>query len=307
MELFTIALQSSSKETIEMLSVLLNEHAADLHMTSQSGAYIDYQIGSEQSIVCSALMPEFKLTQHGPDVYRKAAIALSEYVIRERETGMLASIIRRKYRYKDTSDTKMIERYCHDLLHGSDWDGFELRYLDADRQRRRAKVADELEAYLDQHTHLNIDGFINFRLNSYRKELTEVVEYALDEYVLDKQYQEFISLLKYFVCLQETKHPIVHLMHKGGHEFTLLDEKLLPIDTKSPSDRIVAEMLETEMNVEDMVISSLIAASPKEILIHTRQPELQAIRTIETIFESRVSICVECSSCSTRLGEVIQP
>ncbi|MNG36180.1 YtxC-like family protein [compost metagenome] len=56
-------------------------------------------------------------------------------------------------------------------------------------------------------------------------------------------------------------------------------------------------MVEYEMNVEDMVISTLVPISPKQIVIHTRQPELQIIRTIESIFGIRVSVCVGCGSC----------
>ena len=66
-------------------------------------------------------------------------------------------------------------------------------------------------------------------------------------------------------------------------------------------------MLETEMNIEDMVISSLISVSPKQITVHTRQPELQVIRTIETIFDGKVNVCVQCSSCASTLDEWIQP
>jgi hypothetical protein len=66
-------------------------------------------------------------------------------------------------------------------------------------------------------------------------------------------------------------------------------------------------MLETEMNIEDMVISSLISVSPKHITIHTRQPDMQVIRTIETIFDQRVTICERCVSCSHTLDELIQP
>ena len=64
-----------------------------------------------------------------------------------------------------------------------------------------------------------------------------------------------------------------------------------------PTDRIVAEMLETEMNMEDMIVSTLITISPEQIVIHTRQPELPVMRTLETIFELRVQLCSDCGHC----------
>ena len=42
------------------------------------------------------------------------------------------------------------------------------------------------------------------------------------------------------------------------------------------------------MNMEDMIVSTLITVSPQQIVIHTRQPELPVMRTLETIFELRV-------------------
>jgi hypothetical protein len=254
--------------------MLTEQAVVDLHIGSnaESTAGVEFEVVSEQEIWCQAVMPHFQLQLHGPAIYKAASKAIAEFVISELEPGMLASIIRKKYRNHSLAESAAIEKYCHDLLHGKEWDGLGTRFLDADRLRRKGKVAAEIERYLQDHTELNITGFATFRLEPYRRELTEVVEYALDEYVLDKQYQEFISLLKYFVFLQDTKVPMIHLLHKGGHDFILYDESFKLLDT-----------------------------------IHTRQPEMQVIRTIETIFDQRVTVCVQCVSCSSSLDELIQP
>lgn len=310
MELFTVSLPASLQKSANKLTDLLKEQTlVDLHIgsTTDQPEVIEFLQISELEVRCQAILPHFQLKTHGQTVYHAAALAVAEFVVSELEPGMLAAIIRKKYRNNHAADAAAIEKYCHDLLHGKEWDGLGTKFLDADRLRRKNKVAVEVELFLQENTQLNVKGFTAFRLEPYRKELAEVVEYALDEYVLDKQYQEFISLLKYFVFLQDTKLPMVHLLHKGGHDFMLYDNGFQPLDPNPPSDRIVAEMLETEMNIEDMVISSLIAVSPKHITIHTRQPDMQVIRTIETIFDQRVTICVQCVSCSSSLDELVQP
>ncbi|CAM4268820.1 putative sporulation protein YtxC [Paenibacillus alkaliterrae] len=310
MELFTISLPENLRHSVDKLTKWLTEEAnVDLHKGSitEQPALAQFQNVSGLDIQCQAVLPHFQLKDHGPVLYKAASKAIAKFVVSEMEAGLLSSIIRRKYRNHSGADSHELERYCHDLLHGKEWDGLGTKYLDADRLRRKAKVAVEVEEYLQSHTELNVAGFTNFRLKPYRKELAEVVEYALDEYVLDKQYQEFISLLKYFVFLQDTKIQMVHLLHKGGHDFILYDEAFQPLDPNPPSDRIVAEMLESEMNIEDMVISSLISVSPKHITIHTRQADMQVIRTIETIFDQRVTVCERCVSCSSSLDELVQP
>ncbi|WP_161601442.1 putative sporulation protein YtxC [Paenibacillus luteus] len=310
MELYTVSLPASLKASAgKLIQLLTDQTNIDLHMGSDEAqpAVVEMIAISEQDVQCQAIFPHFQLKTHGPATYKAAAAAIAEFVVSELEPGMLAAIIRKKYKNHNTSETAAIERYCHDLLHGKEWDGLGAKFHDADRLRRKNKVSAEVELFLEENTLLNINGFIRFRLEPYRKELAEVVEYALDEYVLDKQYQEFISLLKYFVFLQDTKQPMVHLLHKGGHDFMLYDDAFELLDPNPPADRIVAEMLETEMNIEDMVISSLIAVSPKHITIHTRQQDMQVIRTIETIFDQRVTVCVQCASCSSSLDELVQP
>ena len=309
MDLFTVTLPSNHDGSLQKLRELLTEHVnVDLHkLKPSSAARVEFHIEGPLRIRCEASLASFQLKKDGPVVYKSAAGAIAEFVISELEPELLSSIIRKKYKNNPSMDAAIIEKYCHELLHGKEWESLGSRFHEADRTRRKNKVSDELEKHLYVETMLNIGGFLAFRLLPYRNELAEIVEYALDEYVLDKQYQEFISLLKYFVQLQETKVPIVHLLHKGGHEFTLYNESFQTLDPKPPSDRIVAEMLETEMNIEDMVISSLISVSPRQITVHTRHPDMQVIRTIETIFDGRVNVCVKCPSCSSTLDEWIQP
>lgn len=312
MELFTITSGSGTATNIAELQSLLVQFAEkDLHKypeTNGSDGIVRFELASKRHIRCEAVLPQFNLARHGPALYHSASNAIAEYVVKHMETHILRDIVRMKHRNLE-GDASVVINYCHDLLYGTETEGFGAKFHDADLQRRKGKIAEEVERYLQENTYLDLGGFAAFRLNSYRNELYEIVEYALDEYVLDKQYQEFISLLKYFVCLQETKVPAIHLVHKGGHEFEMYNERFQLLEPRPHTDRLVAEMLETEINIEDMVISSLISVSPKLITIHTRQPEAQVIRTIETIFDSRVQLCVKCASCAQRLDDMdqIQP
>jgi putative sporulation protein YtxC len=310
MMLFTVSIPVYMRaETGKLEQRLMDKASAFLHKHEDEWgeALVRYERTDDMQIVCSAEIPQFRLKEHGPSLYEAAADAIADFIIAEMEYAILASIIRRKCRNHTAADLAAIERYCYDMINGKEWEGLGSKFLDADRRRRQNKIAADTEQFLQEHTDVHLGGLTTFRLHAYRQELAEIVDYALDEYVLDKQYQEFISLLKYFVFLQDTKTPMVHLLHKGGHEFMLLDERFEPLDHAPPSDRIVAEMLETEMNIEDMVVSSLISVSPEKITIHTRQADTQVIRTIETIFDQRVTICEHCAGCNPNLDELVQP
>jgi putative sporulation protein YtxC len=296
MELFSISLHDAEQGQRQKLHDLLLQEYSLLHNIP---VIPRLEWNSELNRLTGRIdtVPDFRLVEHGPPLYRSTAAALAEYIVQELEEQLLTSIIRKQYKIEREEELATIVRFCLEMLGSIQPSPAERDpFSEADRKRRKQKVADELDMFLQENTELNLIGFVTFRLQTYWNELRDAAEYAIDEFVMDKQYQEFISLLRYFVDLQEPKFPLVHLLHKTGHEFIVCDERLQPLEHK-PVDRIVAEMVEYEMNVEDMVISTLVTIAPKQVVIHTRQPELQIIRTIESIFGLRVSVCVGCGSC----------
>ncbi|MNR22529.1 YtxC-like family protein [compost metagenome] len=66
-------------------------------------------------------------------------------------------------------------------------------------------------------------------------------------------------------------------------------------------------MLESEMNMEDMIVSTLITVSPEQIVIHTRYPDQPIMRTLETIFEHRVKLCTDCGHFGAYFEDVQEP
>ncbi|SFT00790.1 putative sporulation protein YtxC [Paenibacillus sp. BC26] len=305
MELFTVSLLSASREAIDRLHHCLSEEFVDLHSDKDTAVpFVSFTRPEYETMEISCLvdLADFKLATDGPQMYRRSAAAFARYIMSELEPMLLKAIIRKQFHYEVVKEIEVLERYCQNILYGAavpavQEDDTDTALLRSDRERRMGKVADEIEQFLSSNTRLHLDGFVTFRLAAYWQELKEVVAYAVDEYVMDKQYQEFISLLKYFVRMQEVKLPIVHVLHKGGSDFVLYDQEFQMLETV-PADRIVAEMLESEMNMEDMIVSTLITVSPQQIVIHTRQPELPVMRTLETIFEHRVRLCCTCGHCS---------
>jgi putative sporulation protein YtxC len=296
MELFALTLPKNCAAFADKLYVRLSLSARDLHTAGHPVRFECDSYKNHVTLRCLALLPEFQLNESSSAVYRFAADTMAAFILDEMEQKLLRDIITGHYRYEDEVDVSSIEQYCRQVL-----DQPEAADLPRSRQRRQHKIADSLFHYLEQHSEMNLIGFIRFRLTDYMNELREVAEYAIDEFIMDQQYQEFISLLKYFVYIQETKIPVAHLMHRGGNEFTLYNEQMNPIDTEQ-FDGFTLELLDKEINFEDMIVSTLISVSPQKIVIHTRDPEEQVIKTIMQIFENRAMICTYCKLCGTVLG-----
>ncbi len=298
MELFTLTVMTTSENIAQQLyDDLQSEMAGFLHI--HNGVNLSLTIGhNTASIICTALLPGFRLDESADLVYEQASKSLAQFVLRDWEANLIRDLIIREYDYNDAEELLKLEQYCAGVLNDTDAEP----YGQSGSSRRKAKIAEEFRKYLQENTFINLDGFIRFRLQPYTEELRELVEYALDEFQMDKQYQEFISLLKYFVYIQEAKIPVAHLMHLGENEFIILNEQMKPINTDQ-AESVVLELVDKDINYEDMIVSTLITVSPKHIFIHTRTADAQVVKTIQQIFEGRVKICAYCKVCKPVLGE----
>ncbi|MFC0213014.1 sporulation protein YtxC [Paenibacillus chartarius] len=301
MELFTLILMEPSEEASLELAQRLQDAFGPLHNSPNGVAVQALQLEGHSVVRVEAILPGFQLHEQGEAVYSRAGDAIAGYVQERWESAILKDLIIREYHYTSQEDVEHIQGYCKQFLF---YDHEGLISSDEINNRRRYKIAAAVTEYLRAQTRLNLEGFLRFRLNDYIDEMREVVEYAIDEFMMDRQYQEFISLLKYFVYIQEAKIPAAHLVHKGGHEFLILNDKWEPIDTSALDSSFTLEILDKDINLEDMIVSTLITVSPQTIFIHTREPDQQVIHTITQIFENRSTVCSYCRSCQAHFGEV---
>jgi len=219
------------------------------------------------------------------------ADAAAEYMMAELEPAAVRRIIADEYGGERQEERDGITAYSLKTLAGSA--SPEAR---AARLRRKRRMADELKACLSEYRTVSLDGFARFRLGAHRRELREIVEEAAQEYMMDRQYREFISLLRYVVDVRETRIPVVHLIHRATEAaLEMFDARFRPLELAA----------ETKLNApvrtsdaEDLVVSALITAAPRRIVVHSRQPAAPVIRTIEGIFGGRVRVCRSCSSCA---------
>jgi len=227
-----------------------------------------------------------------------AAGAAGELIARHLEPRLIARMIAGRVMDMGAEELEDIKDVCFRMLNGPEGaDGSESGPL----AEREAGIVRRLAAHLEEQPVLDIEGFLRFRLADYRAFLKETVDLALEEYAADRQYREFISLLKYFVHFQEAKIPRANLVHCGDNRYVMLDHRLQPLKWGGAGP-VTVETVDRELNCEDMVVSTLIAASPAHIIIHTREPDAPSIRTIRQIFEGRTTLCTSCAVCGQAPG-----
>lgn len=226
----------------------------------------------------------------------KAAVPIAAAMIAGYEHGLVGRLIQKELGNGEREGAAAVRSHCEQLLL-PDVEGADSFFC-----RRVEKLAEAIAAYLAEEPFLHVEGFLRFRAMAYMEELQDTVSYAVDEWLMERQYQEFISLLKYFVYIQEAKIPAAHVVHRGNHDFALFDETMRPIDTKQ-MDQFMVELIDKDINYEDVIVSTLISVSPGKLYIHSRTPEAQVIKTIMTIFDDRAELCEDCHICVPLLEE----
>ncbi|KQX51784.1 putative sporulation protein YtxC [Paenibacillus sp. Root444D2] len=304
MELFAIVVMNADEAYVRSLSAQIERELQLLHI-AESGVTAPFDLHETHAYIrIEVRMNEREISSVHKELREGLAVVLADHIIAEKESLILRDLIVKEFKYEAIDDLEAIEGYCKQSM-CAEAVIEELPILNGSsaRQRRKQMLSEQLVQTLEETPRLSLDGFLKFRLQDYTEELREIAEYAIDEFMMDRQYQEFISLLQYFVYIQEAKIPVAHLIHKGGHEFVILNDQLELIDANEFDTTFKLEVLEKDINFEDMIVSTLITVSPANIYIHTRDPELTIIKTIRQIFEDRTTVCSYCRTCDIFLGE----
>lgn len=204
-------------------------------------------------------------------------------------------ILKHKYQDFDEKDAQTIIENAYVHLQA-------LKEFDVDAANRHHMVFKEVSQYLLHNSHLYLEGFLRFRLKAYFREMTTAVEKAVENFIMEKEYREFIQLLRYFVEIQEPKIDEVHVLVQSKQEVYFLDEINQPV--KPDQITGILHELEPEVEYEDWLLSALITIAPRKIVLHL-SANSEMVQTILSVFEPRVFICDGCSMCQE--GSLVNP
>jgi len=220
----------------------------------------------------------------------KVAEILTEYVIDNEEERLLKMLILSDYPFLNYSEKNKIFTAATWIIKNNENDFLRMLIL----LKRRFLVKQNILDYLKENSSINIKGFTNFRLTAYKKMLSELIQKVIEDYKIQEEYKEFISMLKYFVETQKNRCKKLHIVFNENGEYTLLNENNFDI-----TDKCFEEFLETKeqnnLNNEDVLISSLITLAPKKLFLHFESDNYnkKIVNTISQIFENKVYISSE--------------
>ena len=150
-------------------------------------------------------------------------------------------------------------------------------------------IVESIKDFLIENQYMNIEGFITFRMKPLLKEIEAIIDNAVEDYMIEKEYNEFIKLLKYFVEIQECKIEEINIIVKKDGSYEIRDNKGYDIYKEFLKD--IKDMTEEGIiNIEDLIISGLITNAPKRLKIYNEEFSLnrEFIKTIKSVFEDKV-------------------
>ena len=150
--------------------------------------------------------------------------------------------------------------------------------------------------YISNHKQIVLNGIVEFRMNNYFAILNEIVSEAVSEFVIEKEYAEFVSLLKLYINSQPTLTKVVHVVYSSSESILLDENKNIIEDEKDAFD--LKYLSDINFSANDYTLNSLLNLLPKRIYVHLiEEISDEFINTIQEIFGNRVCICNECEIC----------
>lgn len=222
--------------------------------------------------------------KHSDSFLSKISTLLSYVVIDFYEPSLIKALINTNYFYFSTEEKQTIYNLC-------------LTNVDFTTSLTSLNIiSSAFHEYFLNHKYVILDGFVNFRLKEYLKELDSVVDICVNKFIIDREYKEFISLLKAYIQTTPCVSDIIHLVYRN-EDSILLDSNKNVI--KFNFDLINQKYLsDISFSSNDYALNSLLTLLPKKLYIHLIDKEDDFINTLKLIFDNRVSICTECNLCT---------
>lgn len=212
---------------------------------------------------------------------------LSSAILKFYEKDIIKHIINCNYFYFSDIDQRKILEIVNNYLYNGDLDEVYIR---------KDSIMISCINYFSNNKSAILDGFVNFRINDYIKIIDYIVDLAVNKFVIDREYSEFIDLLKCYINSKDCGTSLVHLIYQN-QESTLLDEfkSIINLDDSVLDSKYVSDI---SFSSNDYTLNSLLTLLPRKIYIHIIDGiEDEFINTLKLIFDNRVYICNDCNIC----------
>ena len=220
--------------------------------------------------------------------YKNMLDLFCNYIINYHENKIINSQIKLDFFYFSLDEQKEIFNLMSKKLNNPDI-----------FNKKISTIKKELFSNIIERKKIYIDGIINFNLSDYKKYLNSLLEKEIHEYVIHKEYTQYIDLLKNYI-LEKSKDDekiceSIHLLYSNTKKIIL--DKNYNIITTTNGKKYLSDISFSE---NDFLLNSILSLMPQRIIIHTDNKNDNFIVFLQKIFENRISFCENCELCISK-------
>lgn len=155
---------------------------------------------------------------------------------------------------------------------------------------RKNEAVEKIFQCMMESDKINLSGYFTFRRKDLKSDLEEILNKLVEQFMVQKEYDEFIKLLKYFVGIQESKIDLIKIIVDKEGEYLIRNENGEDIMNEIVQD-VNGSKYTGVVGVEDLIISGLITYCPLKINIYGKEncKSNEMIETIMNVFEEKVN------------------
>ena len=213
---------------------------------------------------------------------------LTKCIINFYEKNLINNFINLNYFYFNSLERNSIFNNTSEILNESDV-----------LSKKYDLINNVLYQYFINNHSLYLNGFINFRLSNYINFINEKIDFAVNKFLIDKEYIEFVNILRLYISSESINSKIdhLHLIYKDKDSIIVNDNK----EIISCNDNIAKAKYISDISFSsnDLALNTLLNMLPKKITVHLTDGYFdEFINTLKLIFGEKIIICQDCDICN---------
>lgn len=237
-----------------------------------------------------------------PVFYNELCSVLTNCIINNYESLLIHNLILQNYFYFDDEDIVSIENNCKFFLSNSSSvlalnNNEDSSSIENEIKNREKYLWSDLLKYISYNKSLILDGVVKFRISNYINCLDGIVDFSVSQFVINREYSEFIDLLRVYISSKPAEIDLVHLIYVNEESILLdKDKNIISLSKNNLDSHYLSDIT---FSSNDYALNSLLSLLPKKIIIHLISPSDDFINTIKLIFGDIVTTCTDCAICKT--------
>lgn len=213
---------------------------------------------------------------------------ITKAIINFYEKDLILNLITLNYFYFNSQEKKKILDNTLNLISEN------LNY-----NKRYDYINNQIFKKINSNHSFYIQGFINFNLSIYIDFLNTQIENAVNKFLIDKEYLEFVNILRLYIKSESENSKInhLHLIYNNKSSIIIDDDKnIVSCNENICKAKYISDI---SFSSNDFALNTLLNLVPKKITLHLIDSyEDEFVNTLKLIFQDKLITCEDCDICN---------